>query len=100
MTKSSIKEFIVEAIFYVVAKLVQIFLSVISVAMFLRVILQFFASEDNKLVLFCYGITEPFIIPVRVLLEKMNVGQDSPLDIPFFVTYLILAVLQMILPII
>ena len=89
-----------EALLYVVAKVVAIALSVLSVAMFLRVILQFFVSEDNKLVIFCYAITEPFIIPVRVIMERLNIGQDSPLDIPFFVSYLILSVLQMLLPII
>ena len=89
-----------ETVFYVIAKGVSILLSVVSIAMFMRVILQFFADEGNKLVIFCYAITEPFIIPVRVLLAKMNVGQDSPLDIPFFVTYLIISVLQMLLPIV
>ena len=89
-----------EIVFYVIAKAVSILLSIVSLAMFMRVILQFFADEDNKLVVFCYAITEPFIVPVRELFVKLNVGQNSPLDIPFFVTYLIISVLQMLLPII
>lgn len=89
-----------EYVFYIVAKIVSIGLSVLSIAMFLRVILQFFASEDNKFVLFCYAITEPFIIPIRAIMDKMNIGQNSPIDIPFFVAYIILTILQMLLPVV
>ncbi len=89
-----------EYFFYIIAKIVSIGLSVLSLAMFLRVILQFFASEDSKFVIFCYAITEPFIIPIRVIMDKLNVGQGSPIDIPFFVAYIILTVLQMFLPIV
>ncbi len=89
-----------EYVFYIVAKIISIGLSVLSLAMFLRVILQFFASEDNKFVLFCYAITEPFIIPIRTIMDKMNIGQNSPIDIPFFVAYIILTILQMILPVV
>ena len=89
-----------ESVFYIIAKVVSIGLSVLSVAMFLRVILQFFASGENKFVIFCYAITEPFIIPIRVIMEKFDIGQNSPIDIPFFVAYIMISVLQMMLPII
>ncbi len=89
-----------EAVLYIIAKVVQILLSVLSLAMFLRVILQFFTDEGNKLDTFCYAITEPFIVPIRMICDKMNVGQNSPVDVPFFITYIIITVLQLILPII
>lgn len=89
-----------EAVFYIIAKVVSIGLSVLSVVMFLRVILQFFASPENKFVLFCYAITEPFIIPIRVIMEKLDIGQNSPIDIPFFIAYIMISVLQMMLPMI
>ncbi|MBR5449429.1 MAG: YggT family protein [Clostridia bacterium] len=89
-----------EAVFYVIAKVVSIGLSVLSVVMFLRVILQFIASAENKFVIFCYAITEPFIIPIRVIMEKLDIGQNSPIDIPFFVAYIMISVLQMMLPMI
>lgn len=89
-----------EVVFYIIAKVVSIGLSVLSVAMFLRVILQFFASGESKFVIFCYAITEPFIIPIRVIMEKLNIGQNSPIDIPFFIAYIMISVLQMMLPMI
>lgn len=89
-----------EYIFYIFAKVISIGISVLSVLMFLRVILQFFASEDSKFVIFCYAVTEPFIIPIRAIMERLNIGQNSPIDIPFFVAYIIITVLQMLLPVI
>lgn len=89
-----------ENFFYIFAQVVSLGLSALSLAMFLRVILQFFVAEDNKFLIFCYAVTEPFIIPIRVIMEKMNVGQNSPIDIPFFVAYIILTLLQMFLPMI
>lgn len=92
------KDNIVEYVFYIVAKVVSVGLSALSLAMFLRVILQFFTAEDNKFVLFCYAVTEPFIIPIRVVMERLDIGQNSPIDIPFFIAYIIISVLQMLLP--
>ena len=89
-----------EYVFYIVAKVVSIGISALSLAMFLRVILQFFVAEDNKFIIFCYAVTEPFIIPIRVIMEKLNVGQNSPIDIPFFVAYIFITTLQMRLPIV
>ncbi len=89
-----------ETVFYVFAKAVEIYLGLVSIAMFLRIILQFFASEDNVLLKLSIVVSEPFIIPVRFIMAKLGIGQNSPLDIPFFITYLILAILQTILPII
>lgn len=89
-----------EYVFYIVAKVVSIGISALSLAMFLRVILQFFVAEDNKFIIFCYAVTEPFIIPIRVIMEKLNVGQNSPIDIPFFVAYIFITILQMLLPIV
>lgn len=89
-----------EYVFYIVAKVVSVGISALSLAMFLRVILQFFVAEDNKFIIFCYAVTEPFIIPIRVIMEKLNVGQNSPIDIPFFVAYIFITILQMLLPIV
>ena len=89
-----------EYVFYIVAKVVSVGISALSLAMFLRVILQFFVADDNKFIIFCYAVTEPFIIPIRVIMEKLNVGQNSPIDIPFFVAYIFITILQMLLPIV
>jgi len=83
---------------YTLAKVVSVYLGVVSIAMLLRVLLQFFVSEDNKILLFCALISEPIIIPFRLLFNKLNIGQKSPLDIPFFAAYFSIFLIEMILP--
>ena len=90
-----------EIIFYILAKVVQIFLSVISLAMLLRVLLQFFVDiTTNKLYALCVAVSEPFILPFRLLFAKLNILQDSPLDVPFLVTYIALSLVAGFLPLI
>ena len=47
---------------------------------------------------FLYAITEPVIYPMRVLLGRSELVQSIPIDIPFFVTmmliYFVYALLQ------
>ena len=89
-------------VLYILAKCIAVLLSAVSFAMFLRAILSFFMPDpqSSRTMYFLCLITEPFIIPVRVLMQRLNIGQNSPIDWSFFVTYLILAVLEWFLPII
>jgi uncharacterized protein YggT (Ycf19 family) len=69
--------------------------------MFGRAILSFFPSmDDSRVSHFLIALTEPVILPVRVLLYKLNVGQNSPIDLSFSPTYLLLVIVQMFLPIV
>lgn len=90
-----------ELVLYLFAKTVSIILEVVSIAMMVRMILSFFiSSPENKLYMLSCFITEPFIIPVRILLERLNIGQDTPIDMAFFFTSIIIWLLQVFLPII
>ena len=76
-------------------------LDVIYFAMLVRMILPFFVNpEENKIYALSLVITEPVIIPVRLLMVKLNIGQDSPIDWSFFVAAILLSVLQSALPVI
>ena len=91
----------VETIFYILAKSVQIFLDFLSLAMMIRWILPIFADvEENKLFMVSVATTEPIIAPVRFLLDRFGIGQDSPIDWGFMVTYLLLVTAGIFLPII
>ena len=80
------------------ASFVSALLFVVQTAMFLRAILSWFIpDENNRLVQFLIVVTEPFIIPVRVLLQKLNLFQDTPIDVSFFITYLLLWVITLFL---
>ena len=59
--------------------------------------MSWFPTESNKFENFLYVITEPLIIPIRKLFEKFNWFQGLPIDISFFVTYLLLSIITLIL---
>ncbi len=82
---------------YIVSAVVVIFLWAIQTAMFLRAILSWFPIE-NKFIDFLHGVTEPFIYPVRRLLERLNWFQDSPIDFSFTITWILLSLLLILLP--
>ncbi|MBQ2308770.1 MAG: YggT family protein [Clostridia bacterium] len=76
---------------------VCIILSALQLAMFIRAIMSWFPTESNKFENFLYVITEPLIIPIRKLFEKFNWFQGLPIDISFFVTYLLLSIITLLL---
>ena len=83
------------------ATTVQLALSVILYAMLGRVLMPFFTDiEDSRLYLMLCLITEPLVIPVRAVMYHFNIGQDSPIDLAFSLTYLILTFIQIFLPVI
>ena len=50
-------------------------------------------AGDNVIENIAYAVTEPFIIPVRFLLERIEWVRNAPLDVSFFVTFLIISLL-------
>ena len=90
-----------EIFLYIFAKVVQIFLSIISLAMLLRVILQFFVDVTrNRFYALCITLTEPVIVPFRLLFAKLNIAQRTPIDVPFIVAYFALSIVTSLLPLI
>lgn len=70
-------------------------ISFLELAMLVRAIMSWFPfGEDNKIGYFTYVITEPFVIPVRNVLERFEFVRNFPVDIPFFATFLLLAVIE------
>ena len=90
-----------ETVFYILAKVVSIFLSAVSLTMLLRMILSFFVdTEENLLYALCCYVSEPFILPFRLLCSKLNIGQSSPIDLPFMLAYIGLSLISIFLPVI
>ena len=88
-----------EVILYILAKCVRVFLDLMSLAMMIRVILPLFADVENSPVfIFAVAVTEPIISPVRILLDKLGIGQNTPFDMGFMATYLIIFVINLFLP--
>ena len=90
----------VEAIFHFIAVFIAATLDFVSLAMIIRMIFSLFMpGEDNRFSIFLACITEPFITPVRFLMVKFNILQNSPIDWSFTVSYLIIVLLRYALPV-
>ena len=87
-----------EYVMFLIVRLVQVLLLGLEIAMLLRAILSWFpVDEENRLVSLLYCITEPLILPVRALLEKLGWFQNFPMDMSFFFTYILLSLVSMLL---
>ena len=59
---------------------------ILEIAMLVRAVMSWFPFGEGRIGDFVYAVTEPFIVPVRALLERFEFVRNSPLDIPFSVT--------------
>ena len=88
-----------EAVFHFFAIFSSVLLDAVSLAMIARMITSLiFHNEGGKFATFLVCVTEPFIIPVRFILAKMNILQNSPIDWSFTIAYLILMLVRLFLP--
>ena len=73
-------------------------LDVVLTMMFLRVILSWFMlGEENRIMFFLYSMTEPIVLPVRILLDKLGWFRSIPIDMSFFFTYILLSIIRTVL---
>jgi uncharacterized protein YggT (Ycf19 family) len=90
----------VETLFYLAASFIAAALDILSFAMLLRAIFSLIDNMgESKISVFLACVTEPFIIPVRFLLVKFNLLQNSPIDWSFTISYFLLVLIRMILPV-
>ena len=87
-----------EVFFYLLGRLLYYLLSAVQLFMLIRAVLSWFPGEPGGvLVNFLYAVTETVIAPVRFLLERFRVVRESPIDLSFFATFLLLSLMQIIL---
>jgi len=87
-----------DTVSFVVSTVCFYLLEFLQLSMLLRAVLSWLPlSDDNKLEAFVYSITEPIIYPIRALFDKFEGLRNFPLDIPFFVAFIILSTLSTIL---
>lgn len=83
------------SVLYVLANVVSLLLTLLNLAMLLRAVFSWFPElDDSAFGDFLYMITEPFIIPVRAILNRFSGVQNSPIDISFLVTCLLLLIVR------
>lgn len=83
---------------YILSSTLSLLLSILELLMLGRAILSWFPiDEDSALVRFLYGITEPVIYPVRMLLERFDLFQGLPIDMAFFFTFILINILSILI---
>lgn len=86
-----------DTLFYIVAMTVQLVLSILQLMMLVRAVLSFLPVDGGRLSAFLTAVTEPVIYPVRCVTERFGIGEGLPIDIPFFITYLLLSLISAVL---
>ena len=77
---------------------VQALLAILQLCMLVRAVLSWFPiREDNPILLFTHMVTEPIVMPIRALFERTGWFRNLPIDISFFVAYLLLSMLEVVL---
>ena len=88
-----------EVFLHFFASLIAVILNVVSLAMMARMIISLiFGREDSRFAMFLVCVTEPFIMPVRFIMAKLNVLPNSPIDWSFTFAYLLIIFLRFVLP--
>lgn len=83
---------------YVIIRLAISLIGILQLAMFVRAILSWIpGADENRFGDFLYALTEPFIVPVRAILDRIPFFQGFPLDMSFFFTFILLSILSTIL---
>lgn len=83
---------------YVITQTVSVLLSAVQLLMLIRAIMSWFpVDEDSAFLRFVYTTTEPIILPLRLLFERFGWFEGMPIDMPFFVTFMLLSFLSMFL---
>lgn len=87
-----------DTVIYIFKQFILILLDVFQFAMMIRAILSWIdPMQEWKISTFLAVLTEPVIMPLRRLFEKMRWFEGVPLDIPFLLTWIILAIIQTVL---
>lgn len=85
-------------VLYVISATVRYLIAAIQLLMFARAILSWIPmDDDNPIENFLYAVTEPVILPVRSVIERFGWFEGMPIDMSFFITFLLLSVLEMLL---
>lgn len=72
-------------------------LMILQIAMLVRAVMSWFPMGENIVSDIAYAITEPVIIPVRRFMERFESVRNFPIDISFFITFMIISVLSTVL---
>ena len=88
-------------VLYCICTALRLLVGVLETAIFIRALLSWFPiSEASFLSRLLFAVTEPVILPVRLLLSRFGMGEDSPMDFSPMITMILLMIIGLFLPVI
>lgn len=87
-----------DTVVFILQQTVNVALNVLMFAFMARMIVSLFDMEgDSRIGQFLFVITEPFVIPMRMLFAKMHWFEGTPMDFAYLFTSLALIILRTLL---
>ena len=87
-----------EYFIFIVKRIVYIFFDVLEIALLARAILSWIdQTHEWKVSQILEAITEPFLYPVRALCEKFHWFENSPIDVPFLMGWILISLIRTLL---
>ena len=88
-------------VLYCICTALRLLVGLMETLIFIRALLSWFPiDEDSFLPRLLFALTEPVILPVRLLLSRFGMGEDSPMDFSPMITMILLMLIGMFLPVI
>lgn len=85
----------------IISQFVLLAIGFLQLAMLVRAILSLIGlEEESGIGIFLVAVTEPIILPARLLLSRISALDRLPIDLSFIVTYLLLSLIGGALPVI
>lgn len=87
-----------DILIYLIIRVLILLTGLCQLLLLVRAILSWIPGIGGRFADFIYTVTEPILIPVRKLFDLFGVNLGmSPIDIPFFVTFILLSIMEMML---
>ena len=85
----------------IIQGLFNVLIGAVQLAFLLRAVLSWFQDGSGDLISTAYEVafnfTEPLIMPVRILLDRFSVARGLPIDLAFFITYMLIFIIDLVL---
>lgn len=87
---------------HIVISLVHLLITFFEITLCISAIISWFpaARYDNKLVLFLDRINGPVLFPARLIVDRVRVLDNFPIDVTYIITFIWLSVLGAVLPVV
>lgn len=87
-----------EYFIFVVKRIVCVFFDVLEIALLARAIFSWIdPMHEGKVSEILETVTEPFLYPIRALCEKLHWFENTPIDMPFLIGWILISLIRTLL---